>query len=420
MKKISTLISLCFFVYLVSNAQSSYNALSFDGTGSYVQTSATPVNIPTGSSPFTTETWIKTTNSDAGAIITWGAASTNQFNGLELSAGNLIAFFYGNDLSVTSANISDGQWHHIAVSYDGATRSIYIDGAMAATQNLATQPNVSSSAVYLGNSACCTHILDGTLDEVRIWNVSRTQMEIQQYMHVGLIGTETGLVALFNFNQGIANGDNTAISIEPDRTASGNNGTLNNFARTGSTSNYVAGVPNMYTLPVSLISFTATEESGHVHLSWATASEKNSGSFSLERSNNGRYFYETGTVPAAGNASSVNNYTFIDNKPTAGVNFYRLKIIDIDGKLSYSKVLMVNLSLDGQLAVYPNPASESITVHCTNNKGSLLLLDATGRLVKTIVINESGDISTSVDISQLKTGMYFVRSDTQIVKFIKQ
>jgi len=79
------------------------------------------------------------------------------------------------------------------------------------------------------------------MDEVRIWNTARTQSEIQSSLNTELSGTETGLMAYYNFNQGTAGGTNTGITTLTDRTSNAKNGTLNGFALTGSTSNWVAG-----------------------------------------------------------------------------------------------------------------------------------------------------------------------------------
>jgi hypothetical protein len=88
------------------------------------------------------------------------------------------------------------------------------------------------------------------MDEVRIWNVARTQSEIQSNMNTELTGTESGLVAYYPFNQGIAAGNNTAISNVIDKTPNARNGVLNNFAKTDTTSNFVLGkVANVISTP---------------------------------------------------------------------------------------------------------------------------------------------------------------------------
>ena len=93
----------------------------------------------------------------------------------------------------------------------------------------------------------------GLLDEVRFWNVSRSQSDIQSTMNVPLSGTETGLVDYFNFNQGVIGGTNSSITSLLDNTSNINNGTLVNFALSGNTSNYVSGFFPQITGPTTLV-----------------------------------------------------------------------------------------------------------------------------------------------------------------------
>jgi Leucine-rich repeat (LRR) protein len=85
----------------------------------------------------------------------------------------------------------------------------------------------------------------GLMDEVRIWNIARTQGEIQTDMHFSGCGDVVGLLAYYPFNQGIAGGVNTGITTLNDVTPNTNNGTLINFTLSGSTSNWIKGVPGL-------------------------------------------------------------------------------------------------------------------------------------------------------------------------------
>jgi hypothetical protein len=81
---------------------------------------------------------------------------------------------------------------------------------------------------------------------LRIWNIAKTPLQIQSSMNVELAGNEPGLVAYYNFNQGVAGGVNTGLTSLSDNTVNANNGTLNNFSLTGPTSNWVSGGPLLF------------------------------------------------------------------------------------------------------------------------------------------------------------------------------
>ena len=89
----------------------------------------------------------------------------------------------------------------------------------------------------------------GSIDELRIWNVAKTQSEIASGMNTSLLGNEAGLVLYYNFNRFICDGDNTSVSTLQDISSAGNDGTLNNFTLNGNTSNFVGASPAVAAVP---------------------------------------------------------------------------------------------------------------------------------------------------------------------------
>ena len=106
--------------------------------------------------------------------------------------------------------------------------------------------------------------------------------------------------------------------------------------------------------PVSLISFDvrATQDSKIV-ATWATATEKDADYFAIERSFNGRDFYELGIVSAAGTTNLRQDYAFTDHYPLIGRAYYRLKQVDFDGTTEYFPVKFIDLSGSKRVMVYP-------------------------------------------------------------------
>lgn len=99
-------------------------------------------------------------------------------------------------------------------------------------------------------------------------------------------------------------------------------------------------------LPVSLISFTANKLNDHASiLEWKTGFEKNNDYFIVERSIDGIHFEAIGTVKGGGNSTAVLYYSFVDENPYPGINYYRLKQVDLDTRYEYSIVRNVNFGL---------------------------------------------------------------------------
>jgi hypothetical protein len=116
------------------------------------------------------------------------------------------------------------------------------------------------------------------------------------------------------------------------------------------------------TLPVQLVLFLATKnDDGSVKVSWATSQEENSNYYDVERSSDQSEWSSIGTVKAKGYSSITTNYFLNDKSPVNGTGYYRLKMVDLDGKFVYSKTISVttdNSSLP--LVIYSNPFSDQI------------------------------------------------------------
>ena len=175
-------------------------------------------------------------------------------------------------------------------------------------------------------------------------------------------------------------------------------------------------------LPVELTDFTATaEDSRAVRLAWATASEKNSAAFAVERSVNGRDFSAIGTVAAAGTnsstSSSARSYELLDAKLPAGAAtlYYRLKQVDVDGTFSYSPVRAVSLKAAAGLSLYPNPATTGATLTGALPGTVVMVYDALGRLVTSATADATGTAALVLPAG-LPAGVYVVRAGTQALR----
>ncbi|WP_026977994.1 LamG-like jellyroll fold domain-containing protein [Flavobacterium tegetincola] len=231
--------------------------LNFDGVNDYVTLSNESSFDFTNQ--MTVEFWMNsnTTPAQWDALVTKGDDSWR----IALTGDGKINFAVGGTSfgSVTSnASVIDGNWHHVAFTFNGSTAIIYIDGVQDSSASGTGSINNSAYNVALGENLQATgRNYTGSMDEVRIWNIARSASEISAAKNCELSGSESGLVAYYNFNQGMGYVDNTSITSLIDASSNSNNGTFNGFAMNGFTSNFLTtdGIyaPSLPTLSAPVI-----------------------------------------------------------------------------------------------------------------------------------------------------------------------
>jgi hypothetical protein len=171
-------------------------------------------------------------------------------------------------------------------------------------------------------------------------------------------------------------------------------------------------------LPVTLLSFEAKASSTGVALSWNTASELNFGDFVVERAEGAAdNFRAIGRVHSAGNSTRARHYSFVDAAP-GRINYYRLRQVDLDGSETFSAVVVLSTeALAGQLAAYPSPTVETLTV--TGPAGTpFTIVNHLGQPVHSAILPPSQ--RQQVDVRGLPSGIYYVREGSgKSQKFIK-
>lgn len=186
---------------------------------------------------------------------------------------------------------------------------------------------------------------------------------------------------------------------------------------------------DIFTLPINLFSFTAFQQRNIIMLQWE-ASLQNSFLFTIERSSNGRNFSDIGKVNSGINGSFQSKYVYADVQPMQGINFYRIKMTEANNSSIYSNVVAVKMNAFNILMkIFPNPAAEKLQVQIPasqNEKAILFITDIHAKTIKKqhISLSEGAMFSTTINISDLKKGTYFlsVKSNTKskIQKFVKQ
>jgi parallel beta-helix repeat protein len=231
-------------------ATNGQNALSFDGVNDRVNIpNSTSVNI-TGTQ-VTLEAWIYPTafrtGTFEGSIINKEGTGNSGYM-LRCGGNGVLSFAIGTGTSfveVTSpaATLTLNTWQHVAGIYNGATMRIFKDGVQVGTlAQTASIPSSASVPLVIGNWTNDNgRGFPGLIDEARIWNVARTPTQLTSNLGRVLCGTEPGLQAYYQFNQGTAGGNNAAVTSLTDFTANANTGTLANLALSGLSSNWVVG-----------------------------------------------------------------------------------------------------------------------------------------------------------------------------------
>jgi hypothetical protein len=162
------------------------------------------------------------------------------------------------------------------------------------------------------------------------------------------------------------------------------------------------------TLPIKLENFTAAPLDKTVLLSWVVSEEINVLKYEIEFSTDGRSFWTIGSRAA----TNSTNYNLVHNSPVFGINYYRLKTIDKDGRISYSEIRTVNFKLAGNLTIYPNPANDILHItfaaSSINKSATISVIAMDGKIMYQKNITKLSQTET-LDVSKLANGCYIMR-----------
>lgn len=411
--------------WVASQVAKNANALSFNSTANtYVNLGSSTSLKP--ASALTAELWVRSANWNVGAaeqeLISCFESSGY---GMYLLNGNLIFQLAPTSgggyrgVSYPVSNLTNNTWYHLAGTFDGRYIRFYVNGALVGSDDLGTTTTISYIAndFIVGADAGPVggpidgRYFNGQIDEVRIWNVTRTQAQIQAVKDRELNtadATQTnGLVSYYTFNQGTASGTNTGLASLIDQKGT-NNGRLINFAFSGTAANYVAQRSELVILPVSYHSFTAQSLGKQVRLQWSTAQEQNSSHFVLQHSTDNNTWNSIGTVQAAGNSNEVRFYDYTHATPAGGVNLYRIQQVDKDGRSSYTQVVKVNLAsaANGVKLLYNYINDNRIQVQL-DKPATVALYTHDGKL---ILQKQLGAGLHSIDVNGYAKGIYLLKA----------
>lgn len=175
-------------------------------------------------------------------------------------------------------------------------------------------------------------------------------------------------------------------------------------------------------VPVVYNSFTLEKANEEIHLNWSTAAEAHNNYFTIEKSIDGKEWEAIGSVTGRGIVSSETQYSFIDENPIIGKNWYRIKNTDIDGSETYSDVNSIVYTVNefDIKVLSQNPVQHTIDLKVLKSTDivGMDIINVTGQQMNFERFNNGMDIQ--LDVSSLPPGIYFLRSPELTYKFMKQ
>ncbi|MCV6637732.1 LamG-like jellyroll fold domain-containing protein, partial [Candidatus Albibeggiatoa sp. nov. NOAA] len=209
------------------------SALDFDGVDDYVQLE----DFGLGTSNFTIEAWVKQDTAGGDIVVSRTSEGDGNGNWLNFAMDTKLTIQMGRDTESSHVNtqgsaiLSTNEYHHISVVREGTTITLYIDGIQdhqftdTGIRNLSVASDIGRFGGWVEYNS---NWLNGQMDDIRIWNIARTQADIQANMYKTLQGDEAGLIGYWSFDE------NTG-SVASDQTGNDNDGAINGSTWVSST-----------------------------------------------------------------------------------------------------------------------------------------------------------------------------------------
>lgn len=263
----------------------------------------------------------------------------------------------------------DTKWHLFSIARNGTSVDFYIDGSqVGSTQSLNNSNNVDFQFIGVrDDDGLKEHYFDGKIDEVRI----------------AATGRSSDWIATVYNNQ---NNPQSFYEVGNDDTP----------------------------LPVTWVGFEGERESeNRVDLEWFTGSEVNCDYYLVQRSKTAADYTTLGKIPGAGNSNELLRYNYEDTEAPGQKLYYRIKQVDFDGQVDFSKTIAVsaanNKAPEATLEVFPNPTQGNIYLEWDGQEGDVQIevFDVQGRMIYTESLN--GRQSTSINTQTWESGVYHLR-----------
>lgn len=382
-----------FFTYSYTSLQAqSAAALYFDGLDDYA---AAPVFTITSNNNFSFETAVKiTTVSPVTQFIVYNGNSASDGYGFFVPANStsLSVLFGGIAFNNTTYTLTPGVWTYLTATFDSGTLNLYVNGVLNQTLST-TNPNPPTTGSFvIGSDPTGNSNFNGSIDETRLWSRVLCPAEILNNYNGELSSIQPGLLAYYRYNQGIASGNNTTITSAMDDVSSSNL-TLNNFALTGTVSNWVApgAVVSGSYVPsyVSITGSTVICQGNSANLTASTSATSytwNTGSNNL-------------TISPSPTTTTIYSVVATNTAGCMGSATFTLNVNTCAG------IKNINNALENTINIYPNPSNGVFNIQLNENS-SIEVSDVLGNIILTDKITAS---TYNLNLSTQAQGIYILK-----------
>ena len=430
-----TLIFVLVFISVTLLAQN--YELQFNGND-FVQVSNSPSLNP---GAITVEFWVKPMSlDDIPNFVSKGGnygGYTPQYMIYHSQTNNCLRYISGNTGQQPNLNsnnpLSVGIWQHVALTHSGSTIRFYVNGIPDGHTTTGGQlANPTTQLLHFGVEARkqSTMYLNGSLDEIRIWNTALDQATIQEWMNQPINASHPNygnLAGYWKLNEGSG-------QLVLDASGNGNDGQLGSTG-TGDTNDPSWGLSDN-PLPIELTSFQAIQTTaGFAQINWTTQSESNLWGYNIYRSQDNELetsFMLNPTIIAAENSPTGFEYAYTDKEvETENTYYYWLESVDLSGNTEFFGPTQITIETEqlpepitetNLMANYPNPFNPTTTIKFNikeNETGILTIYNTKGQLLESHQFS-SGNHNYVWQADEYTSGVYFYKLQTDSYSKIKK
>jgi hypothetical protein len=307
---------------------------------------------------------------------------------------------------------------HAQLTIAGSSSLTIENGTQIHADGLTLIPSAdfSLSNVTVSRSAIVVHTTVNTYIS-RVYQFSSTSDPFSGSIQINYTDAELNGLAEADLTLNIYNGTNWTAYPAIARDA------INNYVLTdglsGITLNELTLASQFAPLPLTWLSFTAkAQNNSQSLLQWATAQEQNTKDFYIQYCSDGISWVTIGSLPAAGNSNFTSHYNYVHTNPIKGINYYRIKQTDVDGRYSYSPIRMLSFTKNLQpFVILGNPVINDVLTLQVNMATSLAFYTADGKLLWQEQVNAG---TKTINVSCYAKGTYLLKTITTTQKVVIQ